>query len=81
MNSNPLLRPTARLTLRALAQSITPMTITELAIATGSTALTLTRTIQEMCRAGLVTRIWVGKRTVYSLPTSVAITTTTNPAA
>ena len=64
------LAPTARLALQALAQASTPLSIEQIAIATGSTALTQARTLQWLTHQGCVVRVPVGRRVFYTLPTS-----------
>jgi hypothetical protein len=62
------LAPTARLALQALAQASKPLSIEQIAIATGSTALTQARILQWLTHRGDVVRIPVGRRVFYTLP-------------
>jgi hypothetical protein len=61
------LTATGRLALYIMRANPQPQSALALAEQTGSTALTMTRTLQWLCRHGHVERVKVGARTFYTV--------------
>jgi predicted transcriptional regulator len=63
------LTPTQRLMMLSLSTATEPTSIADLAAAVGSTPSTVIDRAQELCTAGLITRVKRGSRTFYTIPT------------
>jgi hypothetical protein len=66
------LTATGRLTLFILRANPQPQSVLALAEQTGATALTMTRTLQWLCRNGHAQRVKVGSRTFYTVSGTVS---------
>jgi biotin operon repressor len=69
MDTTTRLTPTQRLMMIALRAATHPLSLTELAVATDSTAATVMDCARDLRNAGLVVRVKQGTRTHYTLPT------------
>lgn len=67
-----LLRPTERLILMHLRSNPTPQGIAEITAAIESTPATVLKRVHGLCKAGLLTRVAIGKYTHYTLASTSA---------